>query len=105
MVKNLPTVHDFNKHFAAFFAALPDRALSATDFDGHTTDASLNIDRTETIAHSGDRGLYYLTDVDGGILYVGVATQAFGTRFWDHYGKVHFGSASSPLKKSLDGLG
>ena len=89
MTDNDPTEDKLKLRWSRFFRAFDAEQFSEDDFVPGTAEDIESLDpKADTIENSGDRGIYYYLDNDGRVLYVGSATVAFGTRFWEHYGKT-----------------
>ena len=79
---------ELEARFQDFFKACPATIFCADDF---AKGREINIAEHPAdtmIDGSEDVGVYFILDAEDCVLYVGSATVAFGTRFWDHYWKV-----------------
>ena len=87
-MSNGPTEADLKQRIDDFFLAFPRGGFSAADFEFGQKEQVRGRNPQTPIASTYDRGLYYFLDAAACVLYVGVATKTFGSRFWPHFGET-----------------
>lgn len=86
-MSSMPTRAQLFDRLHLFFRSTTPDDLSPGDLLPGTASEIEVIRQDEQIPHSGDRGIYFFVDDSDQVLYIGSATVAFGTRYWDHHAK------------------